>query len=560
MAWFGDRVVLLALVAVAGASLWLRIDTSLMPEVSRFRDDAYYFFSWARSLAAGDGPCVTPGVATNGVQLLWAFLLALCASVVGPDMLPQAAHVLGIAIHLVTGWLIGWSLRGRGRVAWCGALVYLANPFLITEAQNGQETSLACLAAAALLAAYRGGDRTFLAAALLAPLARADLFVLVPFLAWARYRWSVRALLVPVAALCVYAAVNLAVAGRVFQDSSSPIPWLFEQHFLASEPELRDHAGRLWWWLRPCLLGGPWGLVSPWLAGILVFMAARRWCPWRWRLLPLLMTGLAWVAGAEDLAVPVTAGALLALIPAGDDEDLPFMSLVLGWAVILFLHHVVRLYPRPYYFAPMGAAMVMALVVFQARLPRIGGVLVLLIGGAQLVDAARPAMTRGWQEESRMAGQLMREFIGPGEPVGCFNAGLVGYLDAGPVVNLDGVVNRGAFDALRSGDLNGYLDRLGVRYLVDVPVQFRLDDPWPHASGRHFGPEFDPSRDLLEVARFDVPGVAGDAPGTESVRLYWRVGRGDPPRAALWLWWILPFLLTIFPNNNIFQNEIQKNN
>ena len=33
MAWFGDRVVLLALVAVAGAALWLRIDTSLMPEV-----------------------------------------------------------------------------------------------------------------------------------------------------------------------------------------------------------------------------------------------------------------------------------------------------------------------------------------------------------------------------------------------------------------------------------------------------------------------------------------------------------------------------------------------
>jgi hypothetical protein len=61
-------------------------------------------------------------------------------------------------------------------------------------------------------------------------------------------------------------------------------------------------------------------------------------------------------------------------------------------------------------------------------------------------------------------------------------------------------------------------------------VQFALDDPWPHASGRHFGAGFDPARDLREIARFDVPGVAGHAAGTDSVRLYVRTGRGARPR------------------------------
>lgn len=128
-----------------------------------------------------------------------------------------------------------------------------------------------------------------------------------------------------------------------------------------------------------------------------------------------------------------------------------------------------------------------------------------------------------------MAGRYLRELIPPAAPVGCFNAGLVGYLDAGPVINLDGVVNRPAFDALRRGDLDGYLDRHDVSYVLDVPLQFEVDSPWPHASGRHFGPGFEPARDLREVARFDVPGAVGDRPGNDSLRLYARVGRAATP-------------------------------
>lgn len=529
-----DRVVLLGLAATAIVVYCLRIDTSALPEVGRFRDDAYYFFSWARSLASGDGPCVTPGVATNGVQLLWGLVLAMCAMVFGSAPLPEVAHMLGLAAHVLTACVLGLSLRERGAAAWCGALLYAANPFLLTEAQNGQETALACLAAAALLATHRGSDRIFLAAALLAPLARADLFMLVPFLAWHRYGWSMRLWLVPGASLAAYLGANWIVAGRLLQDSAVPIPWLFEQHFLATDPSFGDHSSRLWWWLRPCLLGGPWGHVSPWLAGVLVFVAGRHFLRGGLRFLPLLMTACAWSLGAEDLEVPLVASVLFAVVSRDgfERQELPFLALVLGWSAVLFVHHVLRHYPRHYYFAPMGVAVVAAMIVFQARRPRLGSVLVVVVAALQLMAALRPPPTRGWQEESRMAGRFLREFVAVQEPVGCFNAGLVGYLDDGPIVNLDGVVNRAAFEALRRGDLNGYLDQRGVRFVLDMPVQFAVRDAWQHASGRHFGPGFDPSADLQEVARFDVPGVEGDAPGTDALRLYWRKGAGERPAYA----------------------------
>ena len=112
-----DRAVVLALAVAAGVVLWLRLDTGPAPEVSRFRDDAYYFFSWARSVGSGDGPCVTPGVPTSGVQLLWGGLLALAAAAGGAGSLPAVAHVLGLALHAATAVAVWQLLRAHGAAA-----------------------------------------------------------------------------------------------------------------------------------------------------------------------------------------------------------------------------------------------------------------------------------------------------------------------------------------------------------------------------------------------------------------------------------------------------------
>jgi hypothetical protein len=70
-----------------------------------------------------------------------------------------------------------------------------------------------------------------------------------------------------------------------------------------------------------------------------------------------------------------------------------------------------------------------------------------------------------WQEQMAMAGHYLREVVPRGEPVGCFNSGILAFHDPGPVLNLDGVVNAPAFAALRAGRLDAWLDAGGVRKL-----------------------------------------------------------------------------------------------
>ena len=113
------------------------------------------------------------------------------------------------------------------------------------------------------------------------------------------------------------------------------------------------------------------------------------------------------------------------------------------------------------------------------------------------------------------------------------------------------MVDHRSFRALRERRLGAWLDEQGVRFLLDGPAQFSLDPAVPHACGAFFGDGFDPSRDLVELARFDVVGVRGATPDAESMRLYWRRGRGEEPArwaqpgelrplaggaAGLWLW------------------------
>lgn len=62
-------------------------------------DDTFYYYSWARHLAAGDGPTADGTVATNGVQPLWALLLAgLAACVKERDAFVTAALLLGLVL------------------------------------------------------------------------------------------------------------------------------------------------------------------------------------------------------------------------------------------------------------------------------------------------------------------------------------------------------------------------------------------------------------------------------------------------------------------------------
>jgi hypothetical protein len=507
----------------------------LAPDATnRLRDDAFYEFAWAANLAAGRGPEVSDGVTTSGVQLLWSLLLVPLAFVGGAASLPLLAPWLGFLLHLATAAL--WWRRATDRFAGaCVALCWLGNPLLVRESQNGQETALACLLASALWLWRRAGERTFVLLGVLAVLARSDLLPLVAALSVWRHGLRASMLWAPGLAFGVHVAGNLLLGGGWLPDSALPMAWLWHANHAAVDAGGGAFWRQSWWFARPVLLGGPWALASAMGLGFAVFVVVRNWWPTRWRALPALAVGCASAIGVHDLATAGWTALLLALLPANRRRPLPrgMVAVLLGLAAIVVLHWAVRWYPRDYYAAPL-------VVAAAAAMMRHGRVRLLLAlwAAAQVADAGRvEPEPLGGQQEMEMAGRFLAEVVPAGERVGCFNSGLVTFFAAvtaptaarRAIVNLDGVVDGRSFAALREARMSAWLDQQGIGFVLDNPVQFALDPRLPHACGRWFGPDFDPPRDLVEIARFDVPAVDAGRPATDGMRLYWRRGRGPVP-------------------------------
>ncbi|MEC8252132.1 MAG: hypothetical protein VX044_02890 [Planctomycetota bacterium] len=530
-----------ALAAVAGLALWWTFTPDL---TNRLRDDAFYEYLWAVDVAAGGQGEVSAGVSTSGVQWLWTFALTAIAWLFGASAV-AVAPFLGGLLHLAAA-CVWWRLpRDRATGAVLG-LCWLGHPLLLREAQNGQETALAALCACGLYALRSSRERAFAPICVLATLARVDLLALVVLLSVARHRRALwRALPAPALSIAAASALNLHYGGGLLQDSAMPMTWLWHENLEAA----RGFWSSQWWFTRPVLLGGPYATVSMFGFGLLAYLLVRPWWPARARWLPAVAVAAAAALGARDLWAGAICAALLALRPARRRRPMPWalLAVALGLSAIVALHWAVRWYPRDYYLAPLFVAACAAL----HRCGRWRAAL-LAFPLLQAADLGRvgPEPLAG-QAELRLAGLFLQDALPDGGRVGCFNSGIVAYLDRvggegrpparRGVVNLDGVVDRRSFQALRAGRLAAWLDDQEIAFVVDGPQQFSLDPRVPHACGRFFGGGFDPSRDLAEVARFDVVGVRGDF--ADSMRLYWRRGRGARPQP-----WAAPGELRALPS------------
>jgi hypothetical protein len=523
------------LVVVAAAVGLLDLLVAAPSATDRLRDDAFYEFAWAANVASGRGPVVSDGVTTSGVQLLWSLCLVPLAWLGGAGALPVLAPWLGFALHLTAAcaWWLGTRSRALGALL---GLLWLGNPLLVRECQNGQETALAALLASLLWLGRRRGERGFVLLSVLAVAARSDLLPLVAALSWWRHpRQRVRSLVAPGLALAVHLGANLWLGGGALPDSALPMAWLWHGNQALADPAGERWWAVQWWYTRPLLLGGPFALASAMGIGLAVFAVLRSRWPRSLRVLPALAVGTASALGARDMATAGWAALLLALAPAAGRRAVPrgLPAVLFGLGAIVALHWAVRWYPRDYYLAPL---VVVAMVAWQ----RFGRLRLVLAAAAlaQLLDRGRvqPEPLAG-QAELALAGACLQHLVPAGERVGCFNSGLVTFHAAvlaaddarRGVVNLDGVVDARAFAALRAGALSAWLDQQQLRYLLDNPVQFGLDPAVPHACGPWFGEAFDPARDLVELARFDVPGVDNGRAGGDSCRLYWRRSQGPLP-------------------------------
>jgi hypothetical protein len=155
-----------------------------------------------------------------------------------------------------------------------------------------------------------------------------------------------------------------------------------------------------------------------------------------------------------------------------------------GVLLALAYHAGVRWWTREWYFAPAGWLGAVAFGLGLAHLRELAGRLpearrraattALAVGAALLlVSLLGPQQGDRWGTRSPHrvqqlhAARWLEANTAPDARVGAFNAGILSYFSGRTVVNLDGAVNRDAFEARRQGHLMRYVLAREIDYLVD---------------------------------------------------------------------------------------------
>ncbi len=496
----------LAVWALLAGALALRLAIALrdLDVVDRLfiPDDTYYTLSIARSMAGGIGPSVDGVHLTNGFQPLIAFLLVPAFAVSSnPDVGLRAALVLLSVVDVANAALLGaLAHRLGGRPAAILAVALWAfSPVAIGNALNGLETSLAVLCQLALVAAWwcfrdTGAARWAVlagAAAGLALLARIDsVFLVAAFGLFEFLRGSWRSVAMSAATAVLVVApwwlYSLARFGSPIPKSGDAVLEIVRIHrnFYLDVPEQLG-------WAAGSVLGAPF-VDSAILREDLYSLSALGVLAW---LVLVAVMGLAlwWLGALRRDRLPLLGLGVHAL------AVLTFYTLVMS-AVWFFGR----------YLAPVQAAVTLLIAVGAAALwrrrsrvaPRIGLAALAVLAAVSVVSSLSLLTTnppvspdielhgaKGYREASRDILALAPD----GAVIGSMQSGALNYYagDRVRVVNLDGVVDQEAAEALHSGQLAAFARKRGVTYLADWPFNVAL------IAARSGDPNFQPERLLI---------------------------------------------------------------
>jgi hypothetical protein len=440
-------------------------------------DDAYLSLTIARNIAHGLGPHY--GLApTNGFQPLYVFLMVPVFALFPHDPeTPIHVAMTLLALFDTAALFLLFRLVARLSAApatpFLAALSWVIHPYAILTALNALETSIAFffLVAIFLLLARLEDDPHALERAPvplgagillgLAALARIDSLLVAPVIAGVYLARTGRAARSwrPFLGACALTAAGAAI---------TCLPWLlYSWHwthdlFPVSGRALRylslsevGHRPTLENFYRPILERA---------AGVVV-----RKNPVTLGLIAPLFVGLAFlrprVAG-RDLAAR-----LRRLVPV-----LAFCALLFtAYALVIFgsWHFARYLFPLTLalllLFAALADLWATALPAGTPRRALVATLAALVIAGS----AAQPSFRRLFAPRFegtwgyRRIGLWAREHFPPGAVVGGSQTGaLAYYADRLVVVNLDGVVNRACYDAMRGKRMLDYIRAVGVRDLV----------------------------------------------------------------------------------------------
>ena len=450
-------------------------------------DDSFYAFSIARNIAAGEG-VTYGGHPTNGFQPLFVFLIAPLFRLFGEhDALAiRASLVLLALVNAGTGLLLYGFLRRLKAPA--GALLALVlwsfSPYVMANGVNGLETALtaAFLFASGWLyaARIRGRDRIrFRDSVWLGVLFGLGILSRIDMGFWAaavaidavlfdrraaaasRIACMAGAAIVAAAVCAPWFVYNLAVFGELLPTSGSGVRFISlafgynywggrYAYFPLDAIPLRYYALSLKTSLSDILTA----FVEP-----LTLFTMRGFC--------VLALVALWLARR---ALPRLLRAHTALL------WLPLFHV----AAYSFWVFGQWFYPR-YYFAVVAVLIAWAGLLFQAladRLPdlRRGAAHVAAVAAATLALLAWNSLPQQWLRgeleggaEHRIGVNMLDGVVPPGATVGGFQSGALGYYASDwRIVNLDGVVNPAALDAMREKRMAEYVADENIDWLLDL--------------------------------------------------------------------------------------------
>ncbi|HNY27859.1 MAG TPA: hypothetical protein PKH31_10815 [Candidatus Sumerlaeota bacterium] len=539
--WRKLALLAVLVVGLAPRLLFLRADADT--SVSLLLDDSFYYFKVAQNVVDGYGSTFDRIHPTNGYHPLWlGMLLPIAALARDPWVLVRSAVALSILFNTLTAYLI-WRVLSRSVRGWfiaaLGTALYFLNPRVTQSGVNGLEVALStfCVMAGVALTLLRSrapseirGHRFLLGLALgLMFLARTDnAFYILVLMGVALVeekpgrRFGTFCLLGAVSGLLVapWLAWNVWRFGALMQVSGKACPYMLQTLFLEAGHSRTDL------WIEGARLSAKF-----FLKGLYdIPLGLPRWLVWGAGAFSVLALSVRWydtnLPGGKALRRSV--GVLLALGA--------------GAFLLLLVHAGLRWHPRDYYCDTAILLLVLgfsfALAFFDPgrvaeslvrccygtvpldhgflRTVLVGLSLAALVWGGTITWRALDEGRYPHQSELLEAAYWLRDNVPEDEVAAGFNVGIVGFFSGRQVVNLDGVINNAAYDALVQRDLFGLMRRAGVRYYVDY-------DPFMLDRYRSFWGEDREAVQMTPVAtirRPDVPLWCGSP--VRVLRLDWR--------------------------------------
>jgi len=521
-------------------------------------DDSFYAFQIARNIANGVGATFDGTTLTNGFQPLYVFMLVPIFAVFGSEpTLPVHLALTLLALFTVATSILLYRIARRymseGVAVGCAA-VWVLSPVAIRQTAGGLETAVAAFFFAAAIDYYLSRLRphsdaprgVFVRMGLLlglATLARIDLAFLglamaLDFLLVARQRGRLdltglfstagTALLV----CAPWLIFGMVAVGSPFQQSGPATRFLsivYAPYFQTGPPTLMHdgpNAAFMWTHLVHAFSVLKVNPVTHVLfrslekAGEIAPAIASPASVFAMVLAPALLIGFVWFVVWSRSRREAATGELAFLL-------LFSVMLIAAYSFYVFGGFFFIRYLYPIYFvAVLYSGLIAGAAVSAVRRWPLGWRRTALATAAMYAILAA-AFSVSTATRSRPVSPFydvalwIQQNTDKNDTVGVFQSGAIGYLSDRRVVNLDGKVNRDAYNAMREDRLASYVEQTGVNVLFDNVRILKL----------FFGPP-ESSRLERHVSNRVFKGEVGCAPGWVGYRLLPTVVGGSPSSAG----------------------------